>query len=323
LRLSRLEFDVSHWNVFEISDVYSTDPGLRLIGTGYGQATTPLSYSNPNRVYGGVYEGDRCYYQCIPQTIPLTYRKYRPPGGDDFYGAGAVYTAAGNESYVVFGGDSGNLYLRPVLRFADQSYGRTFQLGTGPIRSTVVRHVTAQTVPVASDIFFTTKGSPSNDGTLWKFDSLSLSDPSPISSSAIIKNSQSSTSTPVISDNDILYVGSSFTQFGPTPVTIGTVQAFDPSNLSLLAQIYTGDAVQASPIVWTDSEETFNDFIYFTTNSGNGAGYCYSYGGSGTTPTQEWTHANTSGNNYSLQGMASDNGYTVWGDDGNRLYIAK
>jgi hypothetical protein len=139
-----------------------------------------------------------------------------------------------------------------------------------------------------------------------------------------------SVSTPVISENGYVYAG--WGGYDASFVGEGGIVGVLASAFSTFFDVYgngagtgsaAGDLVQSSPIVWTDAEETGDDFIYFTTNSGSGAGWCFRYGDTSTTPTQVWTAPNTSGNNYSLQGMAySDSGYVVWGDDGDNLYVA-
>ena len=56
--------------------------------------------------------------------------------------------------------------------------------------------------------------------------------------------------------------------------------------------------------------------LYFNTNAQKGAGYCYSF--DGTTGSQVW---GTTGDTYALGGMAIDNGYAVFGNDYNHLYV--
>jgi outer membrane protein assembly factor BamB len=62
-----------------------------------------------------------------------------------------------------------------------------------------------------------------------------------------------------------------------------------------------------------------DDYIYFTTNSSSGAGYCYSF--DFVTGTQMWSAAATSGNKYALQGFSAANQFLIYGDDGDYLYI--
>jgi hypothetical protein len=82
--------------------------------------------------------------------------------------------------------------------------------------------------------------------------------------------------------------------------------------------IYSGDPVQASPIVYSGS---YYDLIYFTTNSSTGKGYCYYYDTNYPYSEPVWSAGGTSANPYAEQGFASDNGYLVYGDDANNLYI--
>ena len=76
-----------------------------------------------------------------------------------------------------------------------------------------------------------------------------------------------------------------------------------------------GFPVQSSILV--KGTGTGTDYLYFNTNASTGAGYCYSYSGSGT-GTQVW---GTAADTYALGGMACDNGYIVFGNDYNSLFI--
>ena len=77
-----------------------------------------------------------------------------------------------------------------------------------------------------------------------------------------------------------------------------------------------GDAVQVSPIVYTDDASGY-DFIYFATNVATGTGYCYNYTAGATTGGFQWK---AGGSNFVLQGFASDNGILVYGDNGGKLH---
>ena len=72
--------------------------------------------------------------------------------------------------------------------------------------------------------------------------------------------------------------------------------------------------IQSSIVVKGDGTGT--DYLYFNTNSGSGAGVCYKF--DGTTGTQVWA---TDADTYALGGMAIDNGYAVFGNDYNHLYV--
>ena len=76
----------------------------------------------------------------------------------------------------------------------------------------------------------------------------------------------------------------------------------------------SGFPVQSSIVVMGDGTGT--DYLYFNTNAQKGVGYCYSY--DGTTGSQVW---GTTGDTYALGGMAIDNGYAVFGNDYNHLYV--
>ena len=72
--------------------------------------------------------------------------------------------------------------------------------------------------------------------------------------------------------------------------------------------------IQSSIVVKGDGTGT--DYLYFNTNYNTGAGFCYKY--DGTTATPVWA---TEGDTYALGGMAIDNGYAVFGNDYNHLYV--
>jgi len=76
--------------------------------------------------------------------------------------------------------------------------------------------------------------------------------------------------------------------------------------------------VSASPIVYSNPLDGF-DYIFFTTNTATGAGYCRAV-----LPTNLNVNApfwNTAAGTFTLQGFASDNGYLVFGNDANELYV--
>jgi hypothetical protein len=326
-----ITFSITEWALYSVK---TSDGSLSRLANGYGQPNTPIGYSSPNYIYWGIYEGDRCYYQgrVSPQGALANKVSYAPSGGDDFYWAGAapVMVASGTE-YIVFGGDSGKIYVRPPASFASGT-GNVITLTPtpGPIRSSVVSPAVG--TDADSYIYFTSKGTGTG-GYLWRIQKAALMSASPTAAYAQIQNSQTSTSTPVISANNILYVGTSGQYNSSTFDTDGTVQAYDPTATPFDEQdskyIYgsnttpsTGDAVQASPIVYSaGTGRNAYDYIYFATNTSSGAGYCYSYRIYNSAVAPVWTVTGTSANRYALQGFASDNGYLVYGDDGNYLYI--
>jgi hypothetical protein len=326
-----IQFLTSGWNLWSVDVGVAGTPLPVLLKTGYGQANTPISYGTTTIdnadvlfIYWGIYEGDRSYYQYNTTngaTVIFDPTDISYPA-DDFYGAGAVVVTVSGEDYAVFGGDGGYIYVCPVTAF--NTSANNIQInGTPRIRSSVA---------VDSNetyVYFT-----GQNATLWQIPVASLTTATPTTPVSVqfgtaptSTSVENSTSTPVISANGYIYVGSY--GYDADFNGIGLVQAvavngFSPT--STVIDIYGTkanplDPVQSSPIVWSVSEPNNDDYIYFTTNSGSGAGYCYRLR-NGSTVSMRWTYANTSGNKYSVQGMASDGGHVVWGDDGNNLYIA-
>jgi hypothetical protein len=296
--LSGFEFNSSRWALYSLP--LSNGTPKRLLN-GYGQANTPVSYDNSNNIYFGIYEGDRSYYQAkVNAGALVTGAIFRPTNGDDFYGAGAVYVSS-SDSRIIFGSDSGTLYSRPIANFATGQGSTLTITPADKIRSSIA-YVTQSSQPF---LYFTSYNGTT--GKLWRYDGNH-----DILSSVALSNA--STSTPVVSDNGYIYVGT-YNGF-----TSGTVEAFPIDDFSVPYKeiIYSGDPVQSSPIVYSTSD---GDYIYFTTNSNSttyvGTGYCYSFDGSNPAPI--WSAAAA---NAVLQGMAYSEGYVVWGDDSNKLYIA-
>jgi hypothetical protein len=322
-----IKFLVSGWNLWGIN-VTGATPSKALLASGYGQANTPIKYdSGQGSFYFGIYEGDRSYYKYeIGNNGTLTPFDAQ----DDFYWAGAI-VVSGN---VIFGSDSGKLYMRNATNFG--ASGSVINLaaylpGTdnpGKVRSTIVDGNRGY-------LYFTSSGTGPR-AYLWAV-LLSASAPSvtyaripPITAG----NTVSSASTPVVSPNDFLYVGTS--EYTSQYLEKGGVLTFDvlagPLSPTMpYTVIYADDPVMASPIVRTD-ETVFPpiDYIYFTTNidaeppatTPVGAGYGYKFDGGFNPPSRLWKCDNTSGNKYSLQGMAASGGKVIWGDDGNYLYVA-
>jgi hypothetical protein len=268
-----------------------------------GQINTPItSYSytdsqsaTHNCLYFGTYTGGNKYYQVdlSNNNALATFVGY-----DNFYWAGAY--SDGN--YVYFGGDGGYLYYLPVGSFEETaSPSNTVTLASaGNVRSSISAY--------GANFYFTSQG-----GYLWKATRAAPGTPPSVSNRQI---GGTSTSTPAISANDYIYVGY-YIGFND-----GGVQALPLNNFTLgtLTTVASGVPVQCSPIVY--SESVTEDYIYFTTNSASGAGYCYYYDVTDpSSASEEWTVAGTSSNVYALQGYSSDNGYLAYGDDGDYLYV--
>ena len=315
-----LQFLTSGWNLWQV-DVSVATPTPVLLGTGDGQANTHLEYYSDAHqfIYFGIYEGDRSYYQYLVNSSTLV----RFNAQDDFYWAGAMGVRLTANGQAVFGGDSGKIYVQDATNFGapggiillDSSLNSPGN-PVGKVRSTIVVN---GTTTATSTIYFTSTGT--TNGLLWSMPTANL----PTTATTItitdcydIPYSNTSVSTPVVSPNGYVYVGTSEYN-SSTFASQGSVVAYNASNLfGIPTTVYYGDPVQASPIVYTAAPW---NYVYFTTNSSSGAGYCYRHNPTSGVVQSVWTAGGTSSNPYAVQGFASDNGYLVYGDDGNYLYI--
>ena len=307
------------WRLYCVSNLNATCPtvtrllGCNCINTAFeGQINTPIYSDGDGNIYFGVYGGTHSYYQLNTATLALAQFN---AGSEDFYWAGAVkVTDAHGDDYIVFGSDSGNVYVRSknafstvgtVIDLASLAPAQVPPVTPGQIRSSLVAY--------SDYIYFTSKGT--GDGWLWRIGTGHITNPS--SSEVKVKSvylGNVSVSTPVISENGIVYIGSN--NYDPILfTTTGRIEAYTLDCACITQAVYVGDPVQASPIVYTD----IDDYIYFTTNSNTGAGYCYSF--DGTNAASVWTAGGTSYNRYTVQGFSSDDGYLIYGDDSGRLYI--
>jgi hypothetical protein len=287
-----------------------------------GQANTPITvypYTDGSvsayYLYYGTLSGYTNNYNQInlADDSAITYSS-----GNREYWAGAVRVTINSQPYMVFGSDGGFLHVSPVNNF---SGGVPINLSTyvatdpGNVRSTV-----------STDgvyVYFTSQG-----GYLWRglISSLTSGNPDITPLKLYGDNYPSATSTPAISQNGFVYSG----YYGG--FSIGGVVAVPVNNFTQAAMITIVSntsstdpeqyPVQSSPIVYSDTtpgEEV--DYIYFTTNTTGGRGYCYYYDiGGGTGAEELWAEG---GPDYALQGFAAENGYLVYGDDSRTLYIIR
>ncbi|MDR2360296.1 MAG: hypothetical protein LBD85_03310 [Oscillospiraceae bacterium] len=323
--ISSVKFLVSGWAVYKLTNVTAATPAVTRIETGWGQANTPIKFDSSGRIYWGIYEGSRSYYQYDTAVGKL---KVFTPGvggrSDDFYGPGVVIATVGNADYAVFGGDRGNTYVRDVGNF--DTRGTQFPLygvGVGDrIRSSVTLDNSR------GYAYFTSYNSANASGNLWQvlISDLASSQPASLKST---KLTNASTSTPVVSPTtDYIYVGT-YRGFSE-----GTVEAYPYNNFIDTAkqQLYpqpgrTGLPVQSSVMVMSFGYPLTRDYVYFTTNASNGGGNAAALFQTSTqvSTTDLWSAGGTGANNYALQGFSWEDigstAYIVYGDDSNNLYI--
>ena len=326
--MNQVVFSRYGWRLYCVSNLSAAYPTVtRLLGSDYidpdyeGQINTPIYSDGDGNIYFGVYGGTHSYFQLNTATLALA--QFTPsvaPGsvGEDFYWAGAVkVTDSSNVDYIVFGSESGLVYVREKNDFANSGtdidlYSLASEV-PGQIRSSMVAH--------AGKVYFTSKGTPY--GWIWSINTSAITAPAATDVAVKTVYLADVSVSSLISDNDIVYIGTN--NYDPVNfTTTGRVEAY-ALDLSCITQaIYIGEPVQASPIVYsvsTGPAASRKDYIYFTTNSWNGAGYCYSMTKQTHAISAVWTAGGTSSNRYTLQGFSSDDGYLIYGDDAGRLYI--
>ena len=296
--------------ILALTNLDAAAPTVTPVLTGIkGQINTPI-VKEGNYIYFGTWPGGSnagAYYQVdVKSGANYAYKTFNP-SSYGFYWAGAV----SDGSYVYFGSDNGKLYYRSVgdqfdstvsdpavsgvLDLADTTKGGVADVGN--VRSSVM-------MDDNFNLYFTSQG-----GYLWccgwnEDGALAINWKAPLGGT--------STSTPTKA-GDRIYVGvyTGFDQGGVKCVSASTQAVSD-----VIAPAAKNNLpVQCSIIVKGDGTGT--DYLYFNTNSNVGAGYCYSYGGSGA-GTPVWA---TDADTYALGGMACCNGYIVFGNDYNNLFI--
>lgn len=288
-----------------------------------GQINTPITKAG-DYLYFGTWSGStsKPYYQV--NTTDNSYKTFTPDTEykSGFYWAGAAVVG----DYVYFGGDNGKLYWRSVSDF--DATGSSMTLPS--VNSNAAGNVRSSIMVDGTKIYFTSQyPSGSSFGNFYCFD-VSSGTPS-FAWGANIQATYSGTtysgnctSTPVIAASGNIYVGfySGFTAGGLmkiTPPTSGTVGT--ASLITVSGEAFT-QPVQCTPVVYSTKSlgKYSKDYFYFNTNSNGGAGYCFSVSVNGTDATQVWA---TTGDTYALGGMAISNGYAVFGNDYNHLYVVK
>jgi hypothetical protein len=277
----------------KVNDVTAADPTISNVFSAAvsGQANTPIEYDGKYLYFGTWTGSGGSYYQVDISGSSVVTKQYSPGAG--FYWAGATVV----DGKVYFGCDDGNLYWRSVSAF-DTTGGVIPASGSaGQIRSSIMHYDTG-----TQDVLYFT----SRNGYVWRY----VIDTATLTNQQITTTSVNSTSTPVVSDNGVLYVGyySGFTN--------GGVRAIAPDLSGSWYDVYTDGPVQCSPIVYSDVV----DYVYFTTNASAAKGYCYSYVPVSHAATWIWDTPNA---NYALGGMSGDGRYLTFGDNGGSLFVIK
>lgn len=285
-----------------------------------GQINTPIT-TDGTYLYFGTWSGNSAqpYYQV--KISDSSYKTFTS-GANGFYWAGAAVVG----DYVYFGSDGGKLYWRSVSDF--DATGSSMTLPS--VNGNAAGNVRSSIMVDGTKIYFTSQyPSGSSFGNFYCFD-VSNGTPTFAWGANIQATyngttySGNCTSTPVIAASGKIYVGfySGFTAGGlmkitaPSSGTVGTA-----SLITVSGEAFT-QPVQCTPVVYSvkSGSRYTKDYFYFNTNSNGGAGYCFSVSVSGTDATQVWA---TTGDTYALGGMAISNGYAVFGNDYNHLYVVK
>ena len=266
-----------------------------------GQLNTPIT-TDGTYLYFGTWQGNKSYYQWNPTTNELN-----SVSGSGFYWAGAAVIG----DQVFFGGDSGKLYYTSTDNFELGVEEISLDSDAGNIRSSIM---------VDGDYFYFT----SQGKYLWCFKA--NADGAPTLQWRTLLNAVS-TSTPTKVGNKI-YVGyyNGFNKGGVTEVTESRTASASSyvSKCDLIdgtGSTANNMPVQSSLVVLPNADSSAAAYVYFSSNSNVGAGYCYAV--NGTTATKVWDTSAAGGGTYALGGMASDGGYMVFGNDYNNLYIVK
>lgn len=280
-----------------------------------GQINTPIT-TDGTYLYLGTWSGNSAqpYYQV--KISDSSYKTFTP-ASNGFYWAGAAVVG----DYVYFGSDGGKLYWRSVSDFA--ATGGIVELPA--VNSNAAGNVRSSIMVDGTKIYFTSQyPSGSSFGNFYCFNAGS-GEPTFAWGANIQATyngttySGNCTSTPVIAASGNIYVGfySGLTAGGLMKITAPTSGTVGTASLITVSGAAFTQPVQCTPVVYTSGNY---DYFYFNTNSGTGAGYCFRVSKTGTNASQRWK---TDNDTYALGGMAISNGYAVFGNDYNHLYIVK
>lgn len=332
LVLTTADATIPTWDLVEITDITSEVPAVAYLTNGpthyddntyqgYGEPNTPLKIFD-NKLYFGINDGDRCYYQYNIEGNSsfnsTTAKRFVPEEeNNDFYWAGA--TAIGdNNAYIAFGSDQGLLYVQNSIDFSNVIVVELIpgENEAGAVRSSIVVDANRQYV------YFTSQG-----GYLWRIPVTDLVAGNVPEEDIVYVNlatglgltSASSVSTPTITADGTIYVGYS-TYEGTNEVGGVWIGKSGTSGITYTNKIDMQAPVDSSPLVYNDGTA---DYVYFTTNNGSGAGYCWKVTNGAPDTAATWTvGSDPSSGSYTLQGMSvGANGTLVFGNDLEKLYV--
>lgn len=334
------------FGIHKITNAHTASPNVTMMQNFDGQVNSPIGYGKAV-MYG--FSGDSIFitkWGGDGGYIEININTGMTAGGRNHnsYNAGVTTFTRNGTNYGVYGTDEGILCVIGGLTFDTES-----------------GHMIRSSIAIAADstgkeyAYFTSYNG--TEGKLWKIpvddfathyqlNYQDYMDAVVRMKTSYIELPGASTSTPVISENGYIYVGwhkydyLNFTSIGGV-VGVSVDDFFENDALfdvygnGITLSNPVGDPVQSSPIVFSDTTEDAEvDYIYFTTNSYAGAGYCYYNDiGQGSGADILWTAGGGTTNPYAVQGFAAgeitkkiDNKdvvipYLVYGDDSNALYI--
>lgn len=262
-----------------------------------GQINTPIT-TDGEYIYFGTWQGGSNAGKYYQMKLSNNAVKTFTPNSYGFYWAGAVC----DRSRVYFGSDDGKVYWRSRSNFSGS--GGVLDLKTAANGASDAGNVRSTIMKDGDYFYFTSQG-----GYLWCCKRQGRNLVIDWKKKIVETGSVKSTSTPT-KIGDRIYVGyyQGFSDGG-----VVCVKASENHDVKSVA---TGFPVQSSILVKGSGSGI--DYVYFNTNSNNGTGKCYSFNGTSGSPV--WTTNNAT---YALGGMACDNGYIVFGNDWNQLYIIK
>ncbi len=345
LNLTSADVTVPTWDLVKVDGINTTLPSVTYLTDGpqtYDNTDTYQGYGEPNsplkifdgKLYIGISDGDRCYYQydITKGTFDSTSAvRFVPSEEDnDFYWAGAAQIENGGQSYIVFGSNNRYLYVQSADDFAKTGISVNltgYVTDAGSVRSSIV----VGSGTNEGYIFFTSQGCY-----LWSAAISSLFDGTAAAGSGNVKSiklyqddTASSVSTPAVLPDGQIYVGyryedvENYTTLGG--LWIGKAEGTALTNTTIIDM---KAPVDSSPLVYYGDDINGADYVYFTTNSATGGGYCYSYPGKEeeNKPDLIWNiGVSTDPENnasYTLQGMSVDaNGTLVFGNDLDQLFV--